>query len=244
MAADRHWPQVFNDPRPDLWVHTTRTFFPYPRASHMMAHHPLGSRNSMAERRKELSEAADLSLFAPSAGPDEAPDHIGHRQRLRDRFLASGADSLQDYELLELLLFAAIPRRDTKPIAKALLRKFGSFGEVISADPRDLAEVKGIGENAVAILKTVQAAAQLLLRTQVKDMPVISSWNAMLDYCTAQMAYDGTEQFRLLFLDRKNRLIADEAQQKGTVDHTPVYPREVVKRALELNASALIMVHN
>lgn len=198
----------------------------------------------MTERRKELSEASGLSLFAPATEPDETPDYVGHRQRLRDRFLTSGADSLQDYELLELLLFAAIPRRDTKPIAKALLKKFGSFGEVISADPRDLADVKGIGENAIAILKTVQAAAQLLLRAQVKNMPVISSWNALLDYCTAQMAYDGTEQFRLLFLDRKNRLIADEAQQKGTVDHTPVYPREVVKRALELNASALIMVHN
>jgi DNA repair protein RadC len=193
---------------------------------------------------KHLREAALPLIEASTDAAIEAPDYLGHRQRLRDRFLASGAGSVEDYELLELLLFAAIPRRDTKPIAKALLKKFHTFGEVISADPKDLAEVKGIGENAIAILKTVQAAAQRLLRTQVKNMPVITSWNALLDYCTAQMAYDGTEQFRLLFLDRKNRLIADEAQQKGTVDHTPVYPREVVKRALELNASALIMVHN
>jgi DNA repair protein RadC len=199
----------------------------------------------MTGRRKHLSESAALPLAVPSQPDvDDTPDYVGHRQRLRDRFLDSGADSLPDYELLELLLFSALPRRDTKPIAKELIRRFGSFGEVISAPPDQLREVDGIKDVALVTLKAVQAAAQRLLRTQVKDKPVISSWNALIDYCTAQMAYNATEQFRIIFLDRKNRLIADEAQQEGTVDHTPVYPREVVKRALELNASALIMVHN
>jgi DNA repair protein RadC len=151
---------------------------------------------------------------------------------------------LQDYELLELLLFSAIPRRDTKPIAKALIQRFGSFGEVISASPEALMEADGIKDVAATTLKAVQVAAQRLLQTKVKDKPLISSWNDLIDYCTAQMAYNPIEQFRVLYLDRKNRLITDEAQAEGTVDHTPVYPREVVKRALELNASALVMVHN
>jgi DNA repair protein RadC len=200
--------------------------------------------------RKGLREASSTSLFPTqaeaAAGPvsDDKPHYLGHRQRLRERFLTSGADSLPDYELLELLLFSALPRRDTKPVAKELIRRFGSFAEVISAPPDELRDVDDIKDVAIVTLKAVQAAAQRLLRTQVKDQPVISSWNALIDYCTAQMAYDPTEQFRLLFLDRKNRLIADEAQPKVTVDHTPVYPREVVKRALELQASAIIMVHN
>jgi DNA repair protein RadC len=199
----------------------------------------------MAKRKPPTDlEDATGALFTDAAAPASKPHYLGHRDRLRQRFLDAGPDSLQDYELLELLLFSALPRQDTKPIAKALIAKFGSFGEVISAEPEQLAEVDGIKTVAITTLKAVQAAAQRLLRTQVKDKPVISSWNALIDYCTAQMAYDPTEQFRLLFLDRKNRLIADEAQQRGTVDHTPVYPREVVKRALELNASALIMVHN
>ena len=174
----------------------------------------------------------------------DKPDHPGHRQRLRERFLASGADALPDYELIELMLAGALPRRDTKPIAKDLLRRFGSFAEVISAEPDKLKQVKGLGDAGVVALKTAQVAAQRLLLAKVKDMPVISSWQALIDYCTAQMAYGETEQFRVLYLDRKNKLIADETQQKGTVDHTPVYPREVVKRALDLNANALIMVHN
>ncbi|TAL04792.1 MAG: JAB domain-containing protein [Rhodospirillaceae bacterium] len=192
----------------------------------------------------ELDDATGALFVDTATATPSKPHYHGHRDRLRHRFLEAGPDSLQDYELLELLLFSAIPQRDTKPIAKALIAKFGSFGEVISAEPEKLAEVDGIKTVAITTLKAVQAAAQRLLRTQVKDQPVITSWAALIDYCTAQMAYDPTEQFRLLFLDRKNRLIADEAQQKGTVDHTPVYPREVVKRALELNASAIIMVHN
>ncbi len=176
--------------------------------------------------------------------PEAKPDYHGHRDRLRERFLTGGPDSLPDYELLELLLFSAIPRRDTKPIAKALIKRFGSFGEVISASPKDLTDIDGIGDNAAVALKAVQAAAQRLLQTKVKAGPVISSWNDLIAYCTAQMAYNPIEQFRVLYLDRKNKLITDEAQQEGTVDHTPVYPREVVKRALELNASAAIVVHN
>jgi DNA repair protein RadC len=189
--------------------------------------------------QKDLREAS--ALFTVK---DDKPDYHGHRDRLRERFLSSGPDSLQDYELLELLLFSVIPRRDTKPIAKALIKRFGSFGEVISAAPQDLTDVDGIGDNAAVTLKAVQAAAQRLLQTKVKAGPVTSSWSDLIAYCTAQMAYNPIEQFRVLYLDRKNKLIVDEAQQEGTVDHTPVYPREVVKQALELNASAVIVVHN
>lgn len=198
------------------------------------------------KKRKAPTDFEDASgaLFADATAATPKPHYHGHRDRLRQRFLEAGPDSLQDYELLEMLLFSSFPQKDTKPVAKELIAKFGSFAEVISAAPGKLAEVDGIKTVAITTLKAVQAAAQRLLRAEVKDMPMISSWNALIDYCTAQMAYNATEQFRLLFLDRKNRLIADEAQQQGTVDHTPVYPREVVKRALELNASALIMVHN
>jgi DNA repair protein RadC len=178
-------------------------------------------------------------------GLAEAPPHyFGHRERLRERFREAGTDALSDYELLELLLFRAQPRRDMKPIAKALLEKFGSFAEVISAPEKRLAEVEGIGEASITELKIVQAAASRLLRGQVKKRPVLSSWSAVLDYCRTAQAFADREQFRVLFLDKRNQLIADELQQKGTVDHTPVYPREVVKRALELSATAMILVHN
>lgn len=174
---------------------------------------------------------------------DQAPHYLGHRQRLRERFLA-GPESLPDYELLELLLMQAIPQRDVKPLAKALIARFGSFAEVVSAPPEALMEVEGIKQATAAAIKVVREAAVRLAREQVLKRPVLGSWDALLDYCRASVAFEGIEQFRLLFLDRKNVLIADEAQQRGTVDHTPVYPREVVKRALELGASALIMVHN
>ena len=179
-----------------------------------------------------------------SAEKAPQPDHVGHRARLRARFLSAGTDALADYELLELLLFQAIPRRDTKPIAKTLLRRFGSYAEVVSADPAELREVEGVGDAVVLLLKTIQAAAHRLGREQVINRPVFSGWQNLIDYCHAAMAYEKTEQFRILFLDRKNTLIADGVQQRGTIDHTPVYPRGVVKRALELGASALIMVHN
>ena len=174
----------------------------------------------------------------------EKPDHSGHRDRLRQRFIKNGADSLPDYELLELMLFPALPRRDTKPMAKALLKHFGSFAEVISADPRELRTIPGIGDASVVILKTVQAAAIRLSQGEVMDRPVLTSWDKLMQYCRASMAFEKSEQFRVLFLNKKNILIADEVQQQGTVDQTPVYPREVVKRALELGATAIIMVHN
>jgi DNA repair protein RadC len=180
----------------------------------------------------------------PSALDEAAPHFHGHRERLRARFREAGAGALADYELLELVLFRAIPQKDVKPIAKALLARFGSFAEVISAPPARLAEVVGVKEAAITELKVVQAAAQRLARGEVKRRPALSSWSAVLDYCRSTMAFADKEQFRILFLDKKNQLIADEVQQVGTVDHTPVYPREVVKRALEVSATAIILVHN
>ena len=178
--------------------------------------------------------------------PDaQAPSYLrDHRARLRQRFREGGADALPDYEMLELLLFRAIPRRDVKPLARALLDTFGDFNAVVSAPERRLSAVAGVGESVITELKLVEAAAHRLARSRVLQRPVVSSWDALLSYCQTTMAHRETEQFRILFLDRKNVLIADEAQARGTVDHVPVYPREVVKRALELNASALILVHN
>ncbi len=175
---------------------------------------------------------------------EAAPHYHGHRERLRDRFMQAGNDALSDYEMLELVLFRAIPRRDLKPLAKDLIKTFGSYAEVISAPPSRLAEIKGLGDAAITELKIVHAAASRLARGQVKRREVLSSWNAVLDYCRAAIAFSDKEQFHVLFLDKRNQLIADETQQTGTVDHTPVYPREVVKRALELSATAIILVHN
>ena len=195
-----------------------------------------------------------LPLFAPD--PDEAitaapvdaarlPSYIAdHRKRLRDRFREGGAGAVAEYELLELLLFRAIPRQDVKPLARDLIDTFGDICGVISAPAARLMQVKGVGDSVVLELKLIEAAAQRMARARVMHRPVLSSWNALLDYCHTTMAHRSTEQFRILFLDRKNVLIADEEQAKGTVDHVPVYPREVVKRALELDASALILVHN
>ncbi len=175
---------------------------------------------------------------------DETPHYHGHRDRLRARFLEVGGDALPDYELLELVLFRSIPRRDVKPLAKELLKRFGTFAEVLAASPARLLEVEGVRESVVTDLKIVEASARRLARGEVSKRQVLSSWNSVLDYCRTAMAFMDKEQFRLLFLDKRNALIADEVQQSGTVDHTPVYPREVVKRALELSASALILVHN
>ncbi|HAH09731.1 MAG TPA: hypothetical protein DCL48_06485 [Alphaproteobacteria bacterium] len=172
------------------------------------------------------------------------PHYTGHRERLKARFMRGGAGPLPDYELLELVLFAAIPRRDVKPLAKDLLARFGSFANVLSAPPERLKEIKGVGDGVVEQLKIVQAAALRLAQREVLQKPALSSWTALLDYCTAAMGREEREQFRVLFLDRKNVLIADEVQATGTVDHTPAYPREVLKRALELSASAVILVHN
>ena len=172
------------------------------------------------------------------------PHHHGHRQRLRKRFMDTGGEGMPDYELLELLLALSIPRRDVKPLAKTLISRFDGFAGVIAADPNQLAAVKGMGEASVAGLKVVQAAAVRLLQQRVLGQNAINSWDRLIEYCTAAMAHERVEQLRLLFLDRKNVLIADEVQQQGTVDHTPLYTREVVKRALELGATALIIVHN
>jgi len=172
-------------------------------------------------------------------------DHqSGHRTRLRRRFLAAGAEALADYELLELLLFLAKPRGDAKPLAKRLIARFGSFAEAVSAPPDALAEVDGMGEASIAALKTAEATASRLLAGTLRDRPLLSSWSQLLDYCRVAMAHQPVEEVRVLYLDRKNRLIRDERQGRGTVDHTPLYPREVVKRALALGASALIVVHN
>jgi DNA repair protein RadC len=187
----------------------------------------------------------DLALsLTPRGGASEAEHHRGHRQRLRERFLTAGAQALADYELIELLLFRAIPQRDVKPLAKSLLARFGSFAEVISAPPERLKETGGLSDGAITELKIVQAAATRLARGEIKHRQVLSSWSSVLDYCRSVMAFAAKEEFRILFLDKRNRLIADEQHQTGTVDHTPVYPREVVKRALELSATAVILVHN
>jgi DNA repair protein RadC len=203
------------------------------------------SMSQMNRGLKDANVAPDLfEQPAPLSG-SSGRYHEGHRQRLKERFLNAGPASFQDYELLELVLFSAIPRRDTKPIAKELLRRFNnSFAEVISAPPERLKEVKGVGDSAVLQLQLVRAAALRLMQGGIKERDVFDSWEAVLDYCRAAMGFETSEQFRILFLDKKNRLIADEVQQRGTVDHTPVYPREVVKRALELSAAAIILVHN
>ena len=172
------------------------------------------------------------------------PHYLGHRERLRQRFREAGADALPDYELLELILFRALPRRDTKPLAKAILAKFGSFSEALNAPEERLKEVAGLGEAAITEIKLVRAAVLRLVRGEVLERPVLGSWSQVLDYCRASMGFEAKEQFRILFLDKRNQIIADEVQQKGTVDHTPVYVREVVKRALEPSATAIVLVHN
>jgi DNA repair protein RadC len=192
----------------------------------------------MVKSRAAPTEAAE----APVA--EAKPHYLGHRERLRERLLESGADALPDYELLEFLLYGARPRGDTKPLAKALLKRFGGLAGVLSADRAVLAAFPGMGDASVATLLAVHVAASRFLRAEVKDRPVIGSWQALIDYCTARAGFAEIEEFRLLLLDRKNALIHDQPQQRGTVDHTPVYPREVVKLALEFGASAIIMVHN
>lgn len=168
----------------------------------------------------------------------------GHRKRLRNRFLVGGAEPLPDYELLELILFRSLKNGDVKPLANLLIATFGDFNRVLSAPIERLTEVQGIGPEIALDLKLIEAATHRMSQGKVLKRPVISSWNALLDYCRVTMSHRETEMFRILFLDRKNVLIADEIQGKGTVDHVPVYPREVIKRALDLNASALILVHN
>src|ERR1700687_3526296 len=174
----------------------------------------------------------------------ETPHYHGHRERLRERFLGAGPDALSDYELLEMVLVNARSRGDVKPLAKSLIKTFGSFAEVIHAPESRLREVDGVGDRTVTELKLIAAGARRIAKGQLKQRTMLSSWNDVIDYCRTSMAFADKEQFRILFLDKRNQLIADEVQQVGTVDHTPVYPREVIKRALELSATAILLVHN
>lgn len=201
--------------------------------------------NNFGEMPQTLFKINEAPILPVTEQTHQLPSYIrDHRRRLRERFMAGGADALPDYEMLELVLFRAIPRRDVKPLAHALMDQFQDFNGVISAPPERLAEIHGVGNAAIQELKIIEAAAHRLARSRVLGRHVVSSWDALVDYCHTAMAHRDTEHFRILYLDRKNTVIADEAQAKGTIDHVPVYPREVVKRALVLNASALILVHN
>jgi DNA repair protein RadC len=188
--------------------------------------------------------AAPMASNETDQSPADTPHYHGHRMRLRDRFHNAGAAALSDYELLEMVLFAAKPRADVKPLAKMLIGKFGSFAEVMHAPEPRLRELNGVGEATITQLKLIAAAAQRIAKGELKQRTALSSWKDVIDYCRTSMAFADREQFRILFLDKRNQLIADEVQQTGTVDHTPVYPREVIKRALELSATAVILVHN
>ena len=195
-------------------------------------------------RLAAVIETAPAALGHNSGAPAEPKPHYhGHRARVRERALKSGLEAFADYELLELLLFYSIERIDTKPLAKRLIDRFGTLGDVFAAEAAQLREFE-IDQRTLVLFRTVREAGRRLALAEVKDMPVLGNWQQLLDYCHAALAHEKTEQFRILFLDRKNVLIADEVQQRGTIDHTPVYPREVVKRALELGAAALILVHN
>ncbi|MFN6953323.1 MAG: RadC family protein [Acetobacteraceae bacterium] len=194
--------------------------------------------NASHGARAYATAPAPPELPFPSIGPH------GHRSRMREKLLTRGPDALADYELLEMLLYFAMPKGDTKPLAKALINRFGSFANVLAARQEDLLATRGLGPHSVSAIKLVQAAALRMARAEVLDRPVLNRWDALIDYLTMALARENIEQFRVLFLDSKNRLIADEPQAKGTVNHTPVYPREVVKRALDLHATALILVHN
>ena len=195
------------------------------------------------KRRKPAgSPGADTAVAEAKPFTSEGPH--GHRERMRDRLLERGPESLADYELLEMLLFFAQPKGDTKPVAKRLINHFGSYAGTLAARPEDLEKVRGIGRTSVAALKLVHGAAVRLARAELRDQPVLGNWDQLITYLNAVMARERVEHFRILFLDTKNRLIADELQGIGTINHTPVYPREVARRALELHAAALILAHN
>ncbi len=210
-----------------------------------------GASNMSGRRRGQDPEGGDTSdmpaqssLFEAPASAPAVDDRAGHRERLRTRFREAGSDAVADYELLEMILYRAYPRGDTKPLAKRLIAEFGSFAEVLNAPEQRLSEIEGCGIRAIDEIKLARAAATRLMRGEIMGRKVLNSWQAVLDYCKAAQGFDHKEQFRILFLDKKNQLIADEVQQEGTVDHTPVYVREVLKRALELSATAIILVHN
>ena len=200
----------------------------------------------MARRagRKGVSDAVDGDLFGVAMADPSALGAEGHRIRMRTRLLAAGPDALADHEMLEMLLFLALPRRDTKSIARELLARFGTFGRVITASPGELRAVEGLGEAGIAALKLAHAAASRLLKGELEDKPVLRSWDALTDYLRVAFGHDRTEQFRVLFLDARARLLADEIMGRGTINHAPVYPREIVRRALELHAITVILAHN
>jgi DNA repair protein RadC len=195
-------------------------------------------------RRKGVSEAVGSDLFAAASDEIAALGTDGHRNRMRARLLTAGADALADHEMLEMLLFLALPRRDTKPIARALLARFGGFGPAVTASPGELRGIEGLGDAGIAALKLAQAAASRLLRGELAEKPLLRSWQALTDYLRAALSHERTEQFRVLFLDARTRLIADELMGRGTINHAPVYPREIARRALELHATTVILVHN
>jgi DNA repair protein RadC len=218
------------------------------------------SKSPTPARRPGFSEQSNLAQLTPppddgfgdaprnlpgsSSGPFPSIGPHGHRERMREKLLTRGADALADYELLEMLLFLAFKKGDTKPLAKSVINRYGSFAHVLSASTQDLLDTPGLGPHSVTALKLVQASAIRLARAEMMEQPVLNNWDRLMDYLAAVMAREKVEQFRVLFLDTRNRLLADEAQARGTVNHTPVYPREVVKRALELHATAIILVHN
>lgn len=205
-----------------------------------------GSKNTLSDVSMPLfSRGAVEALDADKGMQHKLPSYMkDHRQRLRERFDAGGAAAMPDYELLEMILFRPLHRQDVKPLARRLIEAFGDLSAVLSAPPARLRAIEGVGAAVITEFKLIEACAQRMARAKVLNRPVLSSWSALLDYCHTAMSHRETEQFRVLFLDRKNVLIADEAQAEGTVDHVPVYPREIMRRALELNASALILVHN
>jgi DNA repair protein RadC len=198
--------------------------------------------NDGAVKRPASAAAGETMLAEARPFASEGPH--GHRERMRDRLLERGPDSLADYELLEMLLFFAQPKGDTKPVAKRLINHFGSYAKTLAATPDDLEKVRGVGRTTAAALKLVHGAAVRLARAELQDQPVLGNWDQLMTYLNAVMAREPVEHFRILFLDTKNRLIADELQGIGTINHTPVYPREVARRALELHAAALILAHN
>lgn len=199
-----------------------------------------------ADTERPLPGFDDAQPVRKTAPPptETEPHYLGHRARLKERFLDSGPEALPDYELLELVLFRTLPRGDVKPLAKQLIATFGSFADVLAAPFERLVEIKGVKDATATDFKVIEASARRFAKGAIGKKTVLSSWSAVIDYCRTAMAFDDRERFRILFLDKKNGLIADEVQQSGTIDHTPVYPREVVRRALELRATALILVHN
>lgn len=199
---------------------------------------------AMAKTQPDESTSPPIPGLAEARAEAVQPHYLGHRARLKARFLETGPESLPDYELLELVLFRTLPRGDVKPLAKQLIASFGSFADVLAAPYERLITVKGIKEATATDFKVIEASARRFAKGAIAKKPVLSSWSKVIEYCRTAMAFDDRERFRILFLDKKNALIADEVQQSGTIDHTPVYPREVVRRALELRATALILVHN